>query len=148
MAHPDTREARVDEERHERRRRNAGSLDRTYQLTLTVPPEVMEANPDHNFRWINDDRNRMYAKTQQDDWDTVDGVDAITVGTDREGNPMKAYLCKKRKEFCAEDEARKMADLKEQEMGMIQGVREAAGKTDLPDSVAYVPDGKNSINRL
>lgn len=141
---------RIEEERKERRRRTDGTLDRTYSLALAVPKEAEERyGSDHKFRWINDDRNRIYQKTQLDDWDKVDGVDPITVGTDREGRPMKAYLCKKPKDFYAEDEAKKMADLKEQEMGMIQGVREAAAKTDLPDSVAYVPDGgRNSINRL
>lgn len=141
--------ARIEEERKERRRRTDGTLDRTYSLALAVPVEAEERyGSDHNFRWINDDRNRIYQKTQLDDWDKVDGVDPITVGTDSEGQPMKAYLCKKPKDFCAQDEARKMADLKEQEMGMIQGVREAAAKSDLPDAVAYTPtDGKNSINR-
>lgn len=141
---------RIEEERKERRRRSDGTLDRTHSLALAIPPEVEERyGSDHNFRWINDDRNRIYRKTKLDDWDTVDDVAPITVGMDREGRPMKAYLCKKPKDFCAQDEARKMADLKEQEMGMIQGHREAAAKTDLPDGVAYVPtDGKNSINRL
>jgi hypothetical protein len=148
MAHPDARTDRASEERHERRRRFDGNLDRTFQLTLAIPDKARDSHPDHDFRWINDDGNRMYAKTQLDDWDTVPEVDPITVGTDREGRPMKAHLCMKRKDFCAEDQARKMADLKEQEMGMIQGARDAASRSDLPDELAYVPkDGKNSINR-
>lgn len=145
--HPNARTPRATEERQERRRRFDGNLDRTYSLALSIPADVLESNPEHDFRWINDDRNRIHAKTQLDDWDVVSGVDARTVGTDREGKPLKAYLCKKRKDFSAEDEVRKMADLKEQEMGMIQGVRDEAAKESLPDAVAYTPAG-NSINRL
>lgn len=145
--HPNARVSRSDEERRERRRRHDGTLDRINNLALAIPPEVVEANPGYNFRWINDDRNRIHEKTQLDDWDVVESVDARTVGTDREGRPLKAYLCKKPTEFCIEDAARKEADLKEQEMGLIQGNRDAASKQDLPDTVAYVPDGKNNINR-
>ncbi|MDB5584308.1 MAG: hypothetical protein JWR80_9484 [Bradyrhizobium sp.] len=148
MANATERAPRVEEERRERRRRDSGTLDRTSRLTLTVPDHIREENPGSTFRWINDDRNRMYAKTQLDDWDRIYGVDPITVGTTREGEPMKAYLCKKPLDLHAEDEAAKMADIKEQEQGMLQGARDNASKSDLPDSAAYLPEGKNSINRL
>lgn len=149
MAHPNTRPARTDEERQERRRRKAGTLDRMAELTMTVPDEVRAKNPDRDFRWINDTGRRMHAKTVLDDWDRVDGVDPLTVGTDREGKPMKAYLCSKPKSFTAEDMAGKMAALREQERGLIKGERDGTGKSDLPEDRAYVPDGgKNSINRL
>lgn len=144
--HPNARAPRASEERQERRRRRDGTLDRMQQLTMAVPDEVRASHPEHDFRWFNDSGSRMYDKTQLDDWDRVAGVEGISVGTDREGKPMKAYLCKKRKEFIAEDNARKESEIREQELGLIHGAREA--DADLPETVAYVPEGKNSINRL
>jgi hypothetical protein len=146
MANTATRPSRVEEERKARRRRDDGTLDRMDRLALHIPEEVRAKYPEHNFRWINDEGNRMYAKTQLDDWDKVDDVPSIPVGTDRDGKPIKAHLCRKLKEFCDEDARKLENDLREQEKGMIQGERDASSKADLPDSVAYVP-GKNSINR-
>ena len=146
MANTETRTSRVDEERRQRRRRDDGTLDRINRLTLHIPEEVEAKYPEHNFRWINDEGNRMYQKTQLDDWDTVDEVDAIPVGTDRDGKPVKARLCRKLKEFCAEDAQKKEGALRDQERGLIQGERDDAAKADLPDSVSYTP-GRNSINR-
>lgn len=137
---------RVETERKERRRRDDGTLDRMSRLTLHIPEEVQEKYPAHNFRWINDEGNRMYQKTQLDDWDKVAEVDAIPVGTDRDGKPVKAHLCRKLTEFCDDDAQKKEAALKEQERGLVQGERDAAAKADLPDDVAYTP-GRNSINR-
>lgn len=154
--HPNARQPRAAEETQERRRRNDGTLDRMSELTLAVPQAVREANPDKNFRWINDTGNRIHSKTVLDDWDVVEGVDPKTVGTDREGKPLKAFLCAKRKDFYAEDEAKKMAALREQERGMIQGERDGTTKQELPDAVAYTPSGntigapagRKTVNRL
>jgi hypothetical protein len=145
MANVATR-TRADEERRERRRRDDGTLDRTNRLTLNIPEEIKAKYPEHDFRWTNDEGNRMYDRTRLDDWDKVDEVESIPVGTDRDGKPIKAHLCRKLKSFVAEDAAKHEADLREQEKGLIQGERDAASKADLPDAVAYTP-GRNSINR-
>lgn len=146
MATTAQRATRADEERTQRRRRDDGTLDRVNRLILDIPDEVKAKYPEHDFRWINDEGNRMYAKTRLDDWDAVDDVPSIPVGTDRDGKPIKAHLCRKLKEFCAEDAAKKEDHLREQERGLVQGERDSAAKADLPDSVAYTP-GRNSITR-
>jgi hypothetical protein len=142
-----TREPRAEEERTQRRRRDEGTLDRMNRLTLHIPEEVEARYPNHKFRWTNDEGNRMYAKTQLDDWDKVDDVPPIPVGTDPAGKPIYAHLCKKLKSFCEEDMQKREAELKEMERGLIRGERDESTKADLPDDRSYVPEGRNTINR-
>lgn len=140
--------ARIEQERKARRRRDDGTLDRIHRLTLHIPDEIQEKYGEtHKFRWTNDEGNRMYAKTQLDDWDKVGEVPPIPVGTDVTGKPVYAHLCIKPKEFCEEDARKKHQELLEMEKGLLQGNRDAASKVDLPET-AYVPEGtKNAITR-
>ena len=144
MANTAMRPTRADEERLQRRRRDDGTLDRINRLTLHIPEEIeAKYGSIHKFRWTNDEGNRIHAKTQLDDWDVVDEVPPIPVGTDASGRPIKAHLCRKLKEFCDEDLKKRQDELLEMEKGLIQGNREA--NTALPDT-AYVA-GRNSITR-
>lgn len=140
--------ARIEAERKERRRRDDGTLDRINRLTLHIPEDVeAKYGETHKFRWTNDEGNRMYAKTQLDDWDKVEGVEPIPVGTDPAGKPILAHLCKKPKGFCEEDLKKAQDEILEMEKGLLQANRDASSKVDLP-STAYVPDGaRNSITR-
>ena len=60
------------------------------------------------YRWVNDTPARIYTMTKEDDWEIVmqDGTElkddsdmnaavSHVVGTNREGNRMNAYLCRK-----------------------------------------------------
>jgi hypothetical protein len=135
--------ARSEEVALERRRRQPGSLDRMDQLTLVVPDEVKEANPDHEFRFVVDNPRRMHGLTVKDDWDKVDGVAAIPDGIDKHGNQINMVLVKKRKEFCEADRREKLLARHEQTKQL-----ERAPITDPQDTrsadVSYVPAG-NSI---
>lgn len=135
------RPERATEERRERRRRTDGSLDRMTSFKMAIPQSVSDKYADRDFRWFNDVGNRIHAKTELDDWDKVPNVEPLTVGTDGEGKPIKAYLCMKPKEFVREDNAAKEAMLKEQEKGMLRGPDNA----DLA-GVSYAVEG-NSIRR-
>jgi hypothetical protein len=120
----------------QRRRRMDGTLDRMQELRLAIPQEVRDQYPDRDFRWFNDTGTRIHAKTQLDDWDKVSGVEPRTVGTDKEGKPMKAFLCMKPQEFVREDENRKEAERKEQERGLLRGDTnqgDLANRTHVPD---------------
>lgn len=134
------REPRAEALQQERRRRRDGTLDRMSELTLAVPETVKEDHPDHTFRWVNDAGNRMHRMTVRDDWDKVDGVAPIPVGTDKEGKPIYAHLCKKPREFWDEDQRSRMTALKEQERGLLR-----AAKSDPQDNrsedVSYVVPG-------
>lgn len=137
------RQPRTQEVQQERRRRSAGTLDRMAQLKLAVPEQVQEDHKDYALRWINDTGNRMHHMTVQDDWDRVDGVEPVPVGTDKEGRPILARLCKKRREYWEEDQGQKMAGLREQEEGLMRGAK-SDPNDDRSDDVSYVPAG-NSI---
>lgn len=133
------RPPRTEEVQQERRRRSAGTLDRMQQLKLAVPETVQEDHPDHTFRWINDSGNRMHAMTVQDDWDKVEGVPPQPVGTDKEGKPVYAHLCKKRQEFWDEDQKAKIEATREQERGLLRAAK--GDPQSSPDGASYEVPG-------
>jgi hypothetical protein len=68
------------------------------------------------------------------------GIEPITVDADKEGKPIKAYLCAKPDEFVQEDNARKETALREQEDGIFRrGDIVGEGASDLSGDVAYTP---------
>jgi hypothetical protein len=134
------REDRAEAVQQERRRRRDGTLDRMSELTLAVPEKVRTDHPNHTFRWVNDTGNRMHRMTVRDDWDKVEGVAPIPVGTDKEGKPLYAHLCMKPLEFWDEDQKARMDALRERERGLVR-----AAKSDPQDNrsedVAYAVPG-------
>jgi hypothetical protein len=147
MANPNTRnELRSIEELRERRSRTAGSIDRMYSLKMAVPEAAQQQYGDmYDFRWFNDTGIRIHTMTEIDTWQKVPGVPPLTVGTDDEKNPIKAFLCMKPKEFVREDRAAKARALTEMEQGIVRGNTDQA---DLKD-VSYVPKGQsNRIGRV
>lgn len=143
MAHPNEREPRTAIEGRTRRRRLDDTLDRSSQFKMAVPQEVKAKHPDRDFRWFNDVGRRIHEKTILDDWDKVPDVEPLVVGAQADGSPLKAILCMKPIEFVREDEARKDADLKEQERGLVRGGTDEA---DLSER-AYAPRG-NALGKV
>lgn len=122
------RESKGETERKRRRKRGSGVTGQR----LGVNSNLL----DHSkfvYRWINDDPARIYAMTNEDDWDLVkdpsvkdDNTDlgsavSIVVGTNAEGKGKRAYLCQKLKTFFDEDQAAKQADLDEQLDQLMRG---------------------------
>lgn len=99
------------------------------------------------YRWINDAPARMYSKTQEDDWNIVhqngteikddsDLGSAVShvVGTHPDGSPMRAYLCRKRKDWYDADQDEKKRELDNQLAELRRGnARDGASQSD------YVP---------
>lgn len=131
---------RKEEVARERRRRDNGTLDRATRLKLAVPEEVREKHPESEFRWVNDTGARISDLTQRDDWDKVDGVQPVQVGTDEHGKPIFSHLCRKPREYIEEDRRIAMEALKEREAGLLRG-QERDPKDDRPEDVSYVPPG-------
>lgn len=146
MAHPNARtEVRSIDELRERRSRNAGDIDRTYSLKMAVPEKArQEFGELYEFRWFNDVGMRIHQATEVDTWQKVPGINPLTVGTDEDRNPIKAYLCMKPKEFLREDRATKARALEEVEKGIVGG---STDQSDL-DGTSYVPKGQNRIGRV
>lgn len=108
---------RQSQEKTERRKRVGQGL--SSRLKLHVPEEIKDKN--YEYRWINDDGNRIYDKTKHDDWDpvsaddkneiadagSIDSIVSKRVGTNEAGQPIKAILCRKLKKYCDEDRREK-----------------------------------------
>ncbi len=103
-----TREDRITEEAAERRRRKDTTIDGSQRLKLAIPPKV-QAELDaagREGRWVLADSDRMYALTQQDDYDRVEGVEPVTTRRLNDGTSAKMVLMSKPKAFLDEDRAR------------------------------------------
>ena len=137
------------EQQHAERRKKRGGI---HGSRMGVSMDLLDFNQ-YAYRWINDTPGgaRMYEKTKNDDWDLVsqdggvvkndatDGAVSIIVGTNPDGSPLRAYLCRKPKTWYDEDQAAKQAELDEQLNQLRRGLtRDGQSQSD------YVPAG-NSI---
>lgn len=119
---------RMEDVAQERRRRSAGSLDRTAHLKMAVPPEIQSKyGATHHLHWFNDEGNRLYAMTVQDDYDKVPEVEPIPVGTSKDGKPIMAHLCMKPLDYYRADQGEKQAMIQEQEQALMRGKLKADG---------------------
>lgn len=110
-------------ERTERRRRSDTTIDGSQRLKLAVPAEV-EARlkaEGRQARWVNDEGNRIHNLTKLDDYDRVDGVEPVVVGTTKEGAPIKAYLHSKPLDFVREDQEKLDSTRRETEAALLRG---------------------------
>lgn len=121
---------RKEEVAQERRRRQAGTLDRTQQLKLTVPQDVIDKHPDQTFRWVNDSGNRMHALTVLDDWNKVPDVQPIPVDTDKDGKPILAHLCMKKRDFFEHDQREKLDAVKAREVALTRKPEDPTSAAD------------------
>lgn len=137
---------RKEEVVQERSRREAGTLDRMAQMKLAIPEKIRAENEGrYVLRWVNDTGNRMHFMTEKDDYEKVDGVQPVPVGTAEDGKPIYAHLCRKPKRFWDQHQAERVQETVERERGLVR-----AAKTDPQDNrtaeTSYVPEG-NTITR-
>ena len=121
------RQGRVEEVRRERRRR--GDVELRANKRLPIPPDVEQRLKDQGLvpRWVNDEGNRMHQLTVQDDYDPVEGVEPVPIGTDKTGKPIMAHLLAKRADFIAEDREQREAKRRETETALLRGEVPASG---------------------
>jgi hypothetical protein len=117
------RPTRQNEEAQQRRRRSDVTIDGGQRLKLAIPPEIAERlkAEGRTPRWINDEGNRMHNLTRLDDYDKVDDVPPVPVGSTKEGKPIKAHLCSKPTAFIEEDRAKLDERRKETERALLRG---------------------------
>lgn len=115
------REDRAETTRTERRRRDDTLVHSSNKLA--IPPEVAAklAAEGRSPRWANDENNRIHRLTVLDDYDKVDGVAPVPVGTDASGKPILAHLLSKPNEFIAEDQSKAESRRKGTESGLLRG---------------------------
>lgn len=106
----------------ERRRRQDGEMG--MRLNLVIPEEIRArlAAQGRTPRWVNDTGSRIADLTIRDDYDPVEGVDPVKVGTGDDGKPVYAKLFSKRNDFLAEDQSKADARRREVEAGMVKGL--------------------------
>lgn len=77
---------RASQERRDRRRRDAGDIDRTARMKLSIPQDIQAqaAREGKTLRWVRDDTGRMQ-QMQAEDWDIVDGVERVAASRTDEG---------------------------------------------------------------
>lgn len=77
---------RASQERRERRRRDAGDIDRTARMKLAIPQDIQEqaTREGKTLRWVRDDIGRMQ-QMKAEDWDIVEGVERVAASRTDEG---------------------------------------------------------------
>jgi hypothetical protein len=97
---------RAEEVAAQRRRRDGEGL--SPRLKLHIPDHIRDklAAEGRTPRWVNDVNNRIADLTTRDDYDPVEGVEPVKVGTDDENKPVFAHLLAKRTDFLNEDRAK------------------------------------------
>lgn len=120
-AEPPAQRSRKAEERQQRRRRDTDGMDGA-RMRLAIP-EKYRQDPDYEYRWINDDKARVYDLTVMDDWDVVKagdidnhhGANSVRrqVGAKADGSALFAQLVRKPRDFCETDRAKSQARLDE-----------------------------------
>lgn len=111
----------------ERRRNRDGSMGKLNQR-MKLPP-YMKANPDYHYHWINDDKTNISEAIENDyDFANENGEEVdqrspdrhnVHVGTKKSGEPLLAYLMRKRKDWYDDDKAAVQTNIDEK-MKMIK----------------------------
>ena len=131
----------------ERRRRNTDALQGKRRRLGVDESQLDREN--YEYRWVNDENNRIHAMTVQDDWEVVqdrdgkvkpdavsDGAKVTTVvGVGERGAPVNAVLLRKPKAYYDADYAALQRKIDETEAGMKAGVAPSASK----DGSEYTP---------
>lgn len=115
------REDRIETTQRERRRRDGASAQVSNKLAIPPEVEAQLAAEGRTPRWANDEGNRIHRLTVLDDYDTVEGVQPVPVGTDKTGAPILAHLLSKPTEFIAEDRSKAEQRRKDTESGLLRG---------------------------
>jgi hypothetical protein len=146
MAEARAREDRKTEEAAQRRRRSDTTIDGSQRLKLAIPPEVEARLKDEGRtpRWINDEGNRIHNMTKLDDYDRVDSVPPVVVGTTKEGKPIKAYLHSKPTAFIEEDREKAEAPRRDFEKSLERGKNP---NDPIAGNDSFYADAANSISR-
>lgn len=117
----------------ERRRRDDTVFQQTKKLEIPEEVAAQLKAEGRTPRWANDEHNRIHNLTVKDDYDLVEGVAPVPVGTDESGKPILAHLLSKPDAFIAEDRAKAETRRTDVERAMVKGkVPAAPGAEAMP----------------
>lgn len=142
-------QGRANEVAAQRRRR--GNSEVTTGKRLPIPPEVEARLKAEGLtpRWANDEGNRIHQLTVQDDYDVVEDVEPVPIGTSKDGKPIMARLLAKRTDFINEDRAEREKVRANTEKSLLRGqVPQTAGADAAPSGPSdfYAAKG-NKVER-
>jgi hypothetical protein len=131
---------RASEERRERRRRDAGDIDRTARMKLAIPQHIEEQlhREGKTARWVRDDTGRMH-QMKSEDWDIVDGVEPVAASRTDEGHMV---LMSKYADWYHDDRKH----LKDQNDAMQKSAVSPNAQEDVDPSGFYTPKG--TVNKI
>ncbi|MES2904545.1 MAG: hypothetical protein V4696_10205 [Pseudomonadota bacterium] len=137
---------RMTQEATQRRRRADGTIDSNLSRKLLIPQQVEARMRAEGLtpRWANDEGNRLHNLTVNDDYDKVDDVAPVPVGTSKDGKPIMAHLLAKKTEFIADDRGKAEQRRREAEQAAIKGPPD--GNPNPAEGQVYA-DKANSIGR-
>lgn len=115
------REDRSETTRRERRRRDDTTAQSSNQLAISPEVQARLKAEGRQPRWVNDQKNRIHSLTVMDDYDKVEGVAPVPVGTEKDGTPILAHLLSKPIEFVEEDRSKAESKRKGTESGLLRG---------------------------
>lgn len=104
-----------------RRRRDDTNFQQSSKLHIPEEVAARLKAEGKSPRWVNDENNRIHHLTTRDDYDPVEGVEPVPVGTREDGSPLLAHLLAKPTEFILEDRAKAEKRRKAVEAGMVKG---------------------------
>ena len=148
----DRSQGRAAQETQRRRRRSDEALSATRRLP--IPPEIeAKLKAEGKMpRWVNDQGNRMHRFTVQDDYDPVEGVEPVPVGTAEDGKPILAHLLAKPLDFVREDREKADQRIKATEDALFRTAddvaeRAAAGSNPHPATARRYVAPETKIGR-
>lgn len=161
------RPPRAEETQQRRRRRREGSLDLTGMLKLDCDAGHLRDLDKFVYRWVNDENGRYHAIRRYDDYDPVPANEVEgafdeqeareessetvrrCVGVQRTGQPLYAYLVRKRRDYWQEDYEEMVAEREEMLSGTLRGdkVLTAEGAVADKEPNTYAVAG-NQIGRV
>jgi hypothetical protein len=120
---------RIDEELAKRQERLENTIDGAKNLKLAIPAKVQKQLDDEGRigRWVSDDPTRQHQVTEQNDYRRVDGVEPVSTRDLNTGEPIKLILMSKRKDFVADDQARREVKRREKEQAQLSAAEAMPG---------------------
>lgn len=150
-AAPKAREDRAADTQNERRRRRDMSVNSHLRFSI---PDHLRDDKRYRYHWFVDRPGRLEMKTKYDDWDFVEEPEVAAdgrqtgagtrierhAGVDKFGNPQRAYLCRKPREFDEADKAQAQKRLDDRMAAIKRGKTPGEQGTAIHDDGSYVPE--------
>ncbi len=150
------RENRAEQVAGERRRRKDMSVNAHLRFSI---PDHLRDDKRYRYHWLVDRPGRIEQKTKYDDWDFVEEAELAAdgrqtgagtrierhAGVDQYGNPQRAYLVRKLREYDEADKAAAQKRLDQRMAAIKRGKTPGETGQTIHEDGSYVPSSGISI---